>query len=71
MAEFCTKHPDTEMVIRRGKRKQRFVVCPKCKPDPNPATPKTDPPAAPAAEKKNGKELAPAVVAWYDRIIIG
>lgn len=70
MAEFCTKHPETEMIIRRGKRKQRFVVCPKCKPDPNAATPKTDPPAAPAAEKKNGKEK-PAGVPWYDRPLFG
>lgn len=71
MPEFCKKHPQTEMIIRRGKNQQRFVVCPECKPDPatKNATPKTDPPAAkPAAEKKNEE---PGHVPWYDRIVIG
>lgn len=70
MAEFCTKHPKTEMIIRRGKNKQRFVVCPQCRPEKTAAA-KTDLPApAPAAEKKNAKETAQRIP-WYDRIVIG
>lgn len=66
----CKKHPNTELVIRQGKRNQNFVVCPECKPDLKAALPKADPPAStPAAEKKNGKQ--PAGVPWYDRIVIG
>lgn len=71
---FCKKHPSTELVIRQGKRKQNFVVCPECKPDSKTAAaPKTAPPAAPpAAEKKNAEQKSgSAGVKWYDRVLIG
>jgi hypothetical protein len=63
----CSKHPNTELVIRQGKRKQNFVVCPECKPE-------TATAAAPALEKKtggapengSGKERR-----WFNREIFG
>lgn len=62
----CEKHPDTDLEIRKGKRNQKFVVCPKCKPNESkPDTKPADQPATTPEQKKN--EQRP----WYDRSIFG
>jgi ribosomal protein L34E len=69
---ICKKHPNTELVIRQGKRNQNFVVCPECRPELS-AAKKTDPPATqPAEEKKNGKQPTETEPRrpWYDRPIL-
>ena len=62
----CVKHPNTELVIRQGKRKQNFVVCPECKPE---AASAAAAPVSVPAEKKN--EPNKRETAWYDRPIFG
>ena len=65
----CMKYPNTDLVIRQGKRKGHYVVCPLCKPDPA-ETPATAPAAA---EKKTGgaPEKPGDERRWYDREIFG
>lgn len=68
---FCKKHPTVEMVIRKGKRNQNFVVCPECKPDPSTATKTAPANEPPADEKKNGKQPPESGRRpWYDRPIL-
>ena len=57
MPEFCKKHPETQLEIRKGKRNGHFVVCPECqkakgKPEPEPKKPEPTPARAPE-QKKN------------------
>ena len=68
---FCKKHPNTELVIRQGKKNQNFVACPECRPELS-AAKKTDPPAKqPAEEKKNGQQKPESGSRpWYDRPIL-
>jgi hypothetical protein len=65
------KHPNTELEIRQGKRKQNFVVCPDCKPEAA-AAPAAAKPAT--AEKKNGdapENGSGKERRWFDRQIFG
>lgn len=63
----CKKHPNTKLVIRKGKRNQNFVVCPECKPGTagTAAPSKKEPAPTPAAPEKKNQHTP-----WYDRPLI-
>jgi hypothetical protein len=73
----CPRHPQENLIVRRMKRGGNFAVCPKCKPEPEPAAAPA-PAAAPGAAVTPAEPTQPALEqkknadkrAWYDRPII-